>query len=103
MSLNSYGAWYVLLSDHMKCIPVCCPQLSVVIERIQTFTLASPLAKFLNGLEILLSKAQVSSCAMHDSIGSFNLCVDTANQLQNKSVTLIDAINSRSKCDSCTF
>ncbi|XP_034006274.1 midasin isoform X1 [Trematomus bernacchii] len=33
-------------------------QLSVVIERIQTFTLASPLAKFLNGLEILLSKAQ---------------------------------------------
>lgn len=35
-------------------------QLTVVIERIMTFSLASPLAKFLNGLEILLSKAQVS-------------------------------------------
>ncbi|XP_060907246.1 midasin [Labrus mixtus] len=33
-------------------------QLTVVIERIMTFSLASPLAKFLNGLEILLSKAQ---------------------------------------------
>ncbi|XP_032398227.1 midasin [Etheostoma spectabile] len=33
-------------------------QLSVVVERIMTFSLASPLAKFLNGLEILLSKAQ---------------------------------------------
>lgn len=35
-------------------------QLTVVIERIMAFNLASPLAKFLNGLEILLSKAQVS-------------------------------------------
>ncbi|XP_059212052.1 midasin [Centropristis striata] len=33
-------------------------QLAVVVERIMTFSLASPLAKFLNGLEILLSKAQ---------------------------------------------
>ncbi|XP_041831629.1 LOW QUALITY PROTEIN: midasin [Melanotaenia boesemani] len=33
-------------------------QLMVVIERIMAFSLASPLAKFLNGLEILLSKAQ---------------------------------------------
>lgn len=33
-------------------------QLTVVMERIQAFSLASPLAKFLNGLEILLSKAQ---------------------------------------------
>ncbi|XP_066547692.1 midasin isoform X2 [Amia ocellicauda] len=33
-------------------------QLSVVIERILGFSLSSPLAKFLNGLEILLSKAQ---------------------------------------------
>ncbi|XP_077366934.1 midasin isoform X3 [Festucalex cinctus] len=33
-------------------------QLIVVIERIMTFSLSSPLAKFLNGLEILLSKAQ---------------------------------------------
>ncbi|XP_011610045.2 midasin isoform X2 [Takifugu rubripes] len=33
-------------------------QLTVVIERIMAFSLASPLAKFLNGLEILLSKAQ---------------------------------------------
>ncbi|XP_061609171.1 midasin isoform X3 [Phyllopteryx taeniolatus] len=33
-------------------------QLVVVIERIMTFSLSSPLAKFLNGLEILLSKAQ---------------------------------------------
>ncbi|CAK6975580.1 Hypothetical predicted protein [Scomber scombrus] len=33
-------------------------QLTVVVERIMAFTLASPLAKFLNGLEILLSKAQ---------------------------------------------
>uniref|UniRef100_A0A3B4AV04 Midasin n=1 Tax=Periophthalmus magnuspinnatus TaxID=409849 RepID=A0A3B4AV04_9GOBI len=33
-------------------------QLTVVIERILAFSLASPLAKFLNGLEILLSKAQ---------------------------------------------
>ncbi|KAJ8409756.1 hypothetical protein AAFF_G00218150 [Aldrovandia affinis] len=33
-------------------------QLSVVIERILAFSLSSPLAKFLNGLEILLSKAQ---------------------------------------------
>ncbi|XP_047429048.1 midasin isoform X2 [Mugil cephalus] len=33
-------------------------ELIVVIERILAFSLASPLAKFLNGLEILLSKAQ---------------------------------------------
>lgn len=33
-------------------------QLSVVIDRMLAFSLASPLAKFLNGLEILLSKAQ---------------------------------------------
>ncbi|KAM9704373.1 midasin [Menidia menidia] len=33
-------------------------QLTVVLERIMSFSLASPLAKFLNGLEILLSKAQ---------------------------------------------
>ncbi|KAM4522940.1 midasin [Odontesthes bonariensis] len=33
-------------------------QLTVVLERIITFSLASPLAKFLNGLEILLGKAQ---------------------------------------------
>ncbi|XP_049611993.1 midasin isoform X4 [Syngnathus scovelli] len=33
-------------------------QLIVVIERIMAFSLSSPLAKFLNGLEILLSKAQ---------------------------------------------
>ncbi|XP_035851556.1 midasin isoform X1 [Sander lucioperca] len=33
-------------------------QLTVVVERIMAFSLASPLAKFLNGLEILLSKAQ---------------------------------------------
>lgn len=34
-------------------------QLLVVIDRILSFSLASPLAKFLNGMEILLSKAQV--------------------------------------------
>ncbi|XP_071391101.1 midasin-like [Centroberyx affinis] len=33
-------------------------QLTVVMERIMAFSLASPLAKFLNGMEILLSKAQ---------------------------------------------
>ncbi|KAF3702507.1 Midasin Dynein-related AAA-ATPase MDN1 MIDAS-containing protein [Channa argus] len=33
-------------------------QLTVVMERILSFSLASPLAKFLNGLEIVLSKAQ---------------------------------------------
>ncbi|KAJ3606919.1 hypothetical protein NHX12_026435, partial [Muraenolepis orangiensis] len=33
-------------------------QLLVVMDRILSFSLASPLAKFLNGLEILLSKAQ---------------------------------------------
>lgn len=33
-------------------------QLTVVVERILAFSLASPLAKFLNGLEIVLSKAQ---------------------------------------------
>ncbi|XP_054617732.1 midasin isoform X2 [Dunckerocampus dactyliophorus] len=33
-------------------------QLTVVIERIMGFSLSSPLAAFLNGLEILLSKAQ---------------------------------------------
>ncbi|XP_042247008.1 midasin [Thunnus maccoyii] len=33
-------------------------QLTVVMERIMAFSLSSPLAKFLNGLEILLSKAQ---------------------------------------------
>uniref|UniRef100_A0A3Q2XAQ0 Midasin AAA ATPase 1 n=1 Tax=Hippocampus comes TaxID=109280 RepID=A0A3Q2XAQ0_HIPCM len=33
-------------------------QLIVVIERIMGFSLSSPVAKFLNGLEILLSKAQ---------------------------------------------
>jgi len=34
-------------------------QLLVVMDRILSFSLASPLAKLLNGLEILLSKAQV--------------------------------------------
>ncbi|XP_016311670.1 midasin-like [Sinocyclocheilus anshuiensis] len=33
-------------------------QITMVIERILAFSLSSPLAKFLNGLEILLSKAQ---------------------------------------------
>ncbi|KAM4713456.1 midasin isoform 2-T2 [Anableps anableps] len=33
-------------------------QLTVVMERIMSFSLACPLAKFLNGLEILLGKAQ---------------------------------------------
>ncbi|XP_035384712.1 midasin isoform X1 [Electrophorus electricus] len=33
-------------------------QITVVMERILNFSLSSPLAKFLNGLEILLSKAQ---------------------------------------------
>uniref|UniRef100_A0AAR2K8H5 Midasin n=1 Tax=Pygocentrus nattereri TaxID=42514 RepID=A0AAR2K8H5_PYGNA len=33
-------------------------QITVVMERILAFSLSSPLAKFLNGLEILLSKAQ---------------------------------------------
>ncbi|XP_028296182.1 midasin isoform X2 [Gouania willdenowi] len=33
-------------------------QLTVVMDRLKSFSLASPLAKFLNGLEILLSKAQ---------------------------------------------
>ncbi|KAM4694301.1 midasin [Discoglossus pictus] len=33
-------------------------QLVVIIERIQAFPLSSPLSKFLNGLEILLAKAQ---------------------------------------------
>ncbi|XP_041950170.1 midasin [Alosa sapidissima] len=33
-------------------------QLTLVMERIQSFSLSSPLAKFLNGLEILLTKAQ---------------------------------------------
>lgn len=36
-----------------------CLQLVVVMERITSFSLACPLAKFLNGLEILLAKAQV--------------------------------------------
>ena len=31
------------------------------MDRILSFSLASPLAKFLNGMEILLSKAQVWS------------------------------------------
>lgn len=34
------------------------------MERIMAFSLPSPLAKFLNGLEILLSKAQVSSVSL---------------------------------------
>ncbi|TRZ01341.1 hypothetical protein DNTS_001208 [Danionella cerebrum] len=33
-------------------------QITIVIERIMSFSLSSPLAKFLNGLEILLSKSQ---------------------------------------------
>lgn len=37
----------------------CDSQIIVVIERILAFSLSSPLAKFLNGLEILLSKSQV--------------------------------------------
>lgn len=44
--------------------PVCVHfvfQLTVVIKRIMAFSMACPLAKFLNGLEILLSKAQVKS------------------------------------------
>lgn len=47
---------------HCLILSVCIVfQLTVVMERIMAFSLASPLAKFLNGLEILLSKAQVSS------------------------------------------
>lgn len=38
---------------------LCDSQITVVIERILAFSLSSPLAKFLNGLEILLSKSQV--------------------------------------------
>lgn len=34
-------------------------QLLVVMDRIRSFPLSSPLSKFLNGLEILLAKAQV--------------------------------------------
>jgi len=45
-SLNTFLLYYV-------------SQITVVIERILAFSLSSPLAKFLNGLEILLSKAQV--------------------------------------------
>jgi len=35
-------------------------QLLVVMDRIRSFPLSSPLLKFLNGLEILLAKAQVT-------------------------------------------
>ena len=48
-------------------------QLTVVIERIMAFSLSSPLAKFLNGLEILLSKAQVSSVSETFTVVSFTL------------------------------
>ncbi len=34
-------------------------QLVIVIERIQGFPVTSPLIKFVTGLEVLLSKAQV--------------------------------------------
>lgn len=50
-----------------------CVQLTVVLERIMAFSLASPLAKFLNGLEILLSKAQVSSVSEEIQVPRF-LC-----------------------------
>lgn len=46
------------------CLLRAASQLTVVMDRILAFSLASPLAKFLNGLEILLSKAQVSSPAV---------------------------------------
>jgi len=46
-------------------------QLTVVVERIMTFSLASPLAKFLNGLEILLRKAQVSSACKIPRVPQF--------------------------------
>lgn len=52
-------------------------QLTVVVDRILTFSLSSPLAKFLNGLEILLSKAQVSS--LQSSRGSKMTRVRTKN------------------------
>lgn len=44
-----------------KCVcsfKFCDFQITVVIDRILAFSLSSPLAKFLNGLEILLSKSQ---------------------------------------------
>lgn len=63
------------------------------------FSLASPLAKFLNGLEILLSKAQVSPVSkMPHVLCRFTIVffrvagsVDTFNQLQNKSVRILRA------------
>lgn len=51
-------------NEVFRCASVCLirfyhSQISVVMERILAFSLSSPLAKFLNGLEILLSKSQV--------------------------------------------
>jgi len=44
-----------------------------VIDRIQSFPLSSPLSKFLNGLEILLAKAQVRRGLRETSFISFIL------------------------------
>ena len=43
---------------------VLCFQLLVVMERILSFPVTSPLMKILTGLEVLLRKAQVRSCTV---------------------------------------
>ena len=58
-----YPLWEHSCDLVLLSLPISLFQLTVVMERIMAFSLASPLAKFLNGLEILLSKAQVSPAA----------------------------------------
>lgn len=74
-------------------------QLTVVTERIMAFSLASSLAKFLNGLEILLSKAQVSSVSkMLNNVSCMFTIVYFrvvwsvyTSRLENKSETILTA------------
>lgn len=91
MSYEPLG--YDAINCNPVCVCVCGFQLTVVVERIMAFSLASPLAKFLNGLEILLSKAQVSSVSKvpHVPYMFATGSVDTFNQLENKSVTILTA------------
>lgn len=66
-------------------------QLLVVMDRIRSFPLSSPLSKFLNGLEILLAKAQVRE-ELREGIIFSNVCLPGFGE-----ENLLHAVNLRSR------
>uniref|UniRef100_A0A8C1Z8S6 Midasin n=1 Tax=Cyprinus carpio TaxID=7962 RepID=A0A8C1Z8S6_CYPCA len=72
-------------------------QISMVIERILAFSLSSPLAKFLNGLEILLSKAQVGESA-HTLVSSLlTICAQLRSSVSDISFCWSSSLDNAQK------